>query len=65
MSGFWRRRNARRRELFDLECWNLRERGYSLEYVAGRTGATVAEIQSAIRRVECGRYGAQGEESGR
>ena len=65
MSGLWARRNARRRELFDLECWNLRQRGYSLEYVAGRTGATVSEVQSAVRRVECGRYGNQGEGRGR
>ncbi len=50
MSG-WRQRE------FDVECWSLRRRGYSLEYVARRTGATVAEVASAIRRVECGRYG--------
>lgn len=55
--GFLRKRNERRRRLFDLECWNLRRRGYSLEYIAGRTGATVGEVVSAVRRVECGRYG--------
>lgn len=57
MSGFWRRRNERRRRLFDMECWRLRGRGYSLEYIARRTGATTFEVESAVRRVECGRYG--------
>lgn len=66
MSGFFKRRNARRRRLFDLECWNLRRRGYSLGYIAGRTGATVGEVVSAVRRVECGRYGEVGKfEEGR
>lgn len=58
--GFWKRRNERRRREFDLECWGLSRRGYSLEYVARRTGATVSEVASAIRRVECGRYGSEG-----
>lgn len=55
--GLWKSRNERKRMAFDLECWNLRRRGYSLEYVSSRTGATVTEVVSAIRRVECGRYG--------
>lgn len=57
VSGFWRRRNERRRRLFDMECWRLRGRGYSLEYIARRTVATTFEVESAVRRVECGRYG--------
>lgn len=55
--GFWKSRNERKRRAFDLECWNLRRRGYSLEYISARTGATVCEVASAVRRVECGRYG--------
>lgn len=57
MSGMFARMNARRRERFDLKCWELRSRGYSLEYIADRTGATVFEVQGAVRRVGCGRYG--------
>lgn len=49
-------RGERQRE-FDVECWRLARKNYSIEYVARRTGATVAEVASAIRRVECGRYG--------
>lgn len=63
MSEFFRRMNARRREAFDTECWNLWKRGYSKEYISHRTGATVYEVEGAIRRVECGRYGS--EEGGR
>lgn len=62
MSGLFGRMNARRRKAFDVECWNLWKRGYSLEYVSRRTGATVCEVHSAIRRVECGRYGDVGRE---
>lgn len=40
-----------------MECWRLRGRGYSLEYIARRTGATTFEVESAVRRVERGRYG--------
>ena len=58
--GFWKSRNERKRMAFDLECWNLRRRGYSLEYISRRTGATVGEVVSAVRRVECGRYGEVG-----
>ena len=57
MSEFFRRMSARRREAFDIECWNLWKRGYSREYISRRTGATECEVESAIRRVECGRYG--------
>lgn len=61
--GFWKSRNERRRREFDIECWRLARRNYSLEYVARRTGATVSEVASAVRRVECGRYGDVGGES--
>lgn len=59
MSEFFRRMNARRREMFDIECWNLWRRGYSTAYISSRTGATVYEVEGAIRRVECGRYGSE------
>lgn len=47
----------RQRERFDLRCWELRARGYSMEYVAAAQGCTVREAEGAVRRVECGRYG--------
>lgn len=57
MSGITRGMTARERRLFDVECWNLQRRGYSLERISRRKGATVGEVVSAVRRVECGRYG--------
>lgn len=57
MSGFWARRNERRRREFDLRCWELRRRGYSFDYIAFRERCTPFEAASAVRRVECGRYG--------
>lgn len=57
MSGITRHMTARERRLFDVECWNLHRRGYSFGYISARTGATVGEVVSAVRRVECGRYG--------
>ena len=47
----------RQRERFDLRCWELRARGYSMEYVAAAQGCTVREAEGAVRRVACGRYG--------
>lgn len=64
MSGLFRSMNAKRRKRFDIECWNLWRRGYSTAYISSRTGATVYEVEGAIRRVECGRYGSE-EEGGR
>ena len=49
--------DARGRERFDLRCWELRARGYSMEYVAAAQGCTVREAEGAVRRVACGRYG--------
>lgn len=55
--GVVSRLRERRRREFDLRCHELRSRGYSLDYVALRLGATPFEVASAVRRVECGRYG--------
>lgn len=49
--------DARGRERFDLRCWELRARGYSMEYVAAAQGCTAREAEGAVRRVACGRYG--------
>ena len=49
--------DARGRERFDLSCWELRASGYSMEYVAAVQGCTTREVEGAVRRVACGRYG--------
>lgn len=53
-----------RRE-FDVRCWELLERGYSVGYIASFEGVSVHDVDGAIRRVRCGRYGSVGTDGSR
>lgn len=47
-----------RGERWDEWCWAMvRRRGYAPAFVAERVGASAEAVRSAVRRVECGRYG--------
>lgn len=55
------RRSTKRR---DIAAFDLYEAGYGIATIARTLGVSQLAAQSAIRRVECGRYGTIGEDEG-
>ena len=46
------------RKRFDMTVWELHRRGMSDSEIARDMGITASRVRGALKRVECGRYGA-------